>query len=116
MSTENECIFCKIANKQIETELVAEGETWVAFKDLHPQAPVHLLMIPKKHIGSLDALKPEDAQVIAQMMLAVPELARQYELENGYRLVANTGKDGAQTVFHLHFHILGKRHMGWPPG
>ena len=109
-------IFCKIANHVIESNYAYEDELISAFYDLEPQAPVHVLIVPKKHIASLDEAKEEDAQVLAHILLKIKEIAAKEGLENGYRVVVNTGEDGGQSVHHLHFHLLGKRPMGWPPG
>lgn len=111
-----DCIFCAIANKEIPSNVVYEDDKILCFKDLEPQAPVHVLIIPKKHIASLDDVKDEDAELMAHIMLKVKEIAKILELDNGYRLVNNCGEDGFQTVKHLHFHLLGKRKMTWPPG
>ncbi len=112
----SDCIFCKIANGEISSNKVYEDDRIVVFKDLNPQAPVHVLMIPKKHIESLDAATEEDAALFSHMMLKIKDIAKSLNLANGYRVVINTGDDGAQTVKHLHIHILGKRSMLWPPG
>lgn len=112
----SDCIFCKIANKEIPATIVYEDELMLAFKDLEPQAPVHVLIIPKKHIESMDDIKNEDKALLGHMMYKVNEIASSLGLENGYRLVANCGEDGFQTVMHLHLHLLGKRKMTWPPG
>ena len=112
----SDCIFCKIADGQIPSDKVYEDEKILAFKDLSPQAPVHVLIIPKRHIHSLAHAKEEDAQLLGYIMLKVKEIAESLELENGYRVVINTGGDGGQTVQHLHVHLLGKRQMIWPPG
>lgn len=111
-----DCIFCMIANKDIPSKVAYEDDKILAFYDLEPQAPVHVLMIPKKHISSLDDLQEGDAELIGHLMLKVKDLAKELGLENGYRLVNNCGEDGMQTVQHLHFHLLGKRKMTWPPG
>jgi histidine triad (HIT) family protein len=105
-----------IANKDIPSKIAYEDEKIIVFHDLEPQAPVHVLIIPKKHISSLDDLKDEDGSLIGYLMLKVKDIARELGLENGYRLVNNCGEDGLQTVQHLHFHLLGKRKMSWPPG
>ena len=112
------CIFCKIAHKEIPTNFVYEDETVVAFKDLEPQAPVHVLVIPKKHIESLLAVTAEDQQLVAHITCEViPRLARELGIAaKGFRVVANTGDEGGQSVKHLHFHLLGGRSMQWPPG
>ncbi len=113
-----DCIFCKIANKEIPSSIVYEDEQVVAFKDLEPQAPVHVLVIPKKHIESILALTAEDAELVAHVFTEVlPKLARDLGVaEKGFRVVANTGEEGGQSVKHLHFHLLGGRSMQWPPG
>lgn len=111
-----DCIFCMLANGQIPTDMVYQDEQIAVFRDADPQAPVHMLMVPKIHIASLDDLKDEHADLIAHMMLTIKKVAAQEGLENGYRTVINTGEDGQQTVKHLHIHILGKRSMQWPPG
>ncbi len=112
----SDCIFCKIANKEIPSEAVYEDDKIYSFYDLQPQAPVHVLIIPKKHLDSLDDTQPHDAALLAHLLLKVKDIAKDLGLENGYRLVANTGEDGMQSVKHLHFHLLGKRKMIWPPG
>lgn len=113
-----DCIFCKIARKEIPSNLVYEDETVVAFKDLEPQAPVHVLVIPKKHIESLLALTDEDKALVGHILAdVVPQLARELGVaEKGFRVIANTGEEGGQSVKHLHFHLLGGRSMQWPPG
>ena len=111
-----DCIFCMIANKDIPSKVVYEDDRIIVFHDLEPQSPVHVLMIPKKHISSLDDLQTEDAELLGHLMLKVKDIAKELGLENGYRLVNNCGEDGMQTVKHLHFHLLGKRKMIWPPG
>lgn len=113
-----DCIFCKIAHKEIPSQLVYEDEQVVAFKDLEPQAPVHVLVIPKKHIASILELNAEDRDLTAHIMQEViPELAKKLGIaEKGFRIVTNTGAEGGQSVKHLHFHLLGGRSMQWPPG
>ena len=112
-----DCIFCKIAAKEIPATVIYEDELAVAFKDLEPQAPFHALVIPKKHIESVGALTAEDKDVIGHIMCdVIPAIAKENKLDNGFRVVANTGEDGGQTVKHLHFHVLGGRSMQWPPG
>jgi len=114
----SDCIFCKIAGKEIPSDLVYEDEQVVAFRDRSPQAPVHVLVIPKKHVGSLLELKAEDKELAGHILTeVVPAIARKLEVaEDGFRLVVNTGENGNQTVKHLHFHLLGGRMMQWPPG
>ena len=111
-----DCIFCMLANHEIPTNVVYEDDEMFCFHDAEPQAPVHVLLIPKKHIESIDDIKPEDAPLIGRMMLKIQDIAKDLGLENGYRVVSNNGEDAFQTVKHLHFHILGKRKMSWPPG
>jgi histidine triad (HIT) family protein len=112
----SDCIFCKIADGEIPAKIVYEDERILCFHDLEPQAPVHVLLIPKKHLESLDAATGDDAALLGHLLLRVKEIAARLALENGYRLVNNCGEDGMQTVKHLHFHLLGKRRLLWPPG
>lgn len=112
----SDCIFCMIANKEIPSNIAYEDDKIMVFHDLEPQAPVHVLMISKKHIPSLDDVTIDDQELLGYMLLKVKDIADQLGLENGYRLVNNCGADALQTVRHLHFHLLGKRKMGWPPG
>lgn len=107
------CLFCKIATKKIPATLVWEDEKTVAFRDINPVAPVHILLVPKVHMENI--LELDDAQAQA-MHAALRAIAAQEKLEKGFRVVANTGELGGQTVYHLHWHILSGRHMGWPPG
>lgn len=111
-----DCIFCKLANGDIPTEMVYEDDLIAVFKDAAPQAPVHVLMVPKIHVASLDDLREEHSELLAHMMIKIKDVAGELGLENGYRAVINCGEDGQQTVKHLHIHILGKRNMKWPPG
>lgn len=111
-----DCIFCMIANKEIPSNVVYEDDKIIVFHDLEPQAPVHVLIIPKKHIASLDDVQPEDGELLAHILGKVKDIAALTGMDNGYRLVNNCGEDGMQTVKHLHFHLLGKRSMKWPPG
>ena len=111
-----DCIFCKIANRELGTELVYESDDVVAFPDIHPQAPVHILIIPKKHLANIGEIGPGDEGLLDQIGAAVKELAAKYQLDDGYRLVTNCGPAGGQTVPHLHFHLLGGRELSWPPG
>lgn len=112
----NDCIFCKIAEKEIPSESVYEDDIVYAFNDLNPQAPVHVLIVTKKHIASLDEVEFDDIEALGWLISKVKEIAASMGLENGYRLVSNCGEDGMQSVQHLHFHLLGKRKMLWPPG
>ena len=110
------CIFCMIANKEIESKIVYEDDKIMVFHDAGPCAPVHVLMIPKKHIASTDDLTDEDQELMGYMMCKINDIAKAMELDNGYRVVLNCGEDGQQTVKHLHIHIIGKRKLTWPPG
>lgn len=111
-----DCIFCKIANGEIPSTKVYEDETVVAFKDLSPQAPIHVLIIPKQHISSAAEITAENSAVVAHIFEVAAILGKQFGLENGYRIVNNCGQDGGQTVSHLHFHFMGGRQFGWPAG
>jgi histidine triad (HIT) family protein len=111
-----DCLFCKIATGAIPAKHLYENDDVLAFPDINPQAPVHVLLIPKKHLASHAHATPEDTAMLGQLFAAAGEVARQLGLSNGYRLVINTGPDGGQTVDHLHVHLLGGRHMTWPPG
>ena len=111
-----ECLFCKIANGTIPVKRLAETDDALAFPDINPQAPVHILVIPKKHIASHAHALPEDAALLGRLLAFAGDLAREQKLDDGYRLVINTGADGGQTVEHLHVHLLGGRQMTWPPG
>ena len=112
----SETIFSKIIRKEIPADIVYEDDLVVAFRDVQPQAPVHILVIPKKPIESIDQATPEDAALLGHLLLTIKRVATQEGLEKGYRVVINTGEDGGQTVFHLHLHLLGRRSMTWPPG
>lgn len=110
-------IFKKILNKEIPATLVHEDDLCLAFRDVQPQAPTHILIIPKKEIASMAELTPSDKEVMGHMIITASEIAQKEGLaKNGYRLVINTNSDGGQSVYHLHMHILGGRPMGWPPG
>ena len=113
-----DCIFCRIAAKEIPAAAVYEDDAVIAFKDLEPQAPVHVLIIPKKHLASVLDFAEEDRALAAHILTTVlPQIARELGIaDGGFRLVTNTGADGGQTVGHLHFHLLGGRSLAWPPG
>ena len=112
----SDCIFCKIAEKEIPATIVYEDDKFIAFKDLDPQASVHILLIPKRHIESVNTLSPEDEDVVGHILGKAKIIAKEEGIDNGYRVVSNVGEDGQQSVKHLHFHLLGKRKMTWPPG
>lgn len=105
------CIFCKIIAGEIPSTKVYEDETVFAFRDINPQAPVHILVVPKTHIGSVAEINGENSGVVAHIFEVIAEIARQEGLANGYRVVSNCGADGRQSVQHLHFHILGGREL-----
>jgi histidine triad (HIT) family protein len=114
---QNDCIFCKIAAKEIPAKVIYEDENIFAFPDINPMAPVHILVIPKRHFSSLLAVKPEDMPIITKVMAALPIIANLAGIaDDGFRIVINTGLNGGQTVNHLHWHLLGGRSMNWPPG
>jgi histidine triad (HIT) family protein len=112
----SETIFSKIIRKEIPADIVYEDELVLAFRDVNPQAPVHILVIPKQPIESLATVNTSDQDVLGHILLTIQRVANQERLENGYRVVTNVGSEGGQTVFHLHFHLLGKRSFSWPPG
>ncbi|AOX02141.1 histidine triad nucleotide-binding protein [Moorena producens PAL-8-15-08-1] len=112
----SETIFSKIIRREIPADIVYEDDLALAFKDINPQAPVHILVIPKKPIPQLAAAESEDEALMGHLLLTAKQVAEQVGLTNGYRLVINNGADGGQTVDHLHLHILGQRQMKWPPG
>lgn len=117
MSAQEDTIFGKIIRKEIPADIVYETETVLAFRDISPIAPKHIILIPKKLIKSLSTASGEDAGLLGELLIAAAEIARQQGLDqSGYRVVTNVGKDGGQSVFHLHFHIIGGRHLEWPPG
>jgi histidine triad (HIT) family protein len=109
-------LFEKIAAREIPATIVYEDDLVFAVRDINPQAPKHVLMVPKKPIPRLDEAKPEDHQILGHLLLKAAEVAKQLGLKNGYRLVINNGEDGGESVPHLHIHILGGRHLAWPPG
>ncbi|MGX8794660.1 histidine triad nucleotide-binding protein [Fusibacter sp. JL298sf-3] len=112
-----DCLFCKIVNGEIPSKIVYENDILLAFEDIDPKAPHHVLLIPKKHIGSLNEADASDLALLGRMQLAVREVAECLGVDaSGYRLVTNVGEDGGQTVGHLHYHLLGGRSLQWPPG
>ena len=115
--TEANCVFCKIARKEISSRIIFEDDKIMAFEDNNPQGPVHLLIIPKQHIEKTSDLTQANALLIGELVLTAKRLAHQQGIEeSGYRIVLNCGKDAGQEVFHLHMHLLGGRLLGWPPG
>ena len=106
-----DCLFCKIIKGEIPSTKVYEDETCYAFRDINPQAPTHVLVVPKTHIASVDAICAECADTVAHIFTVIPEIARAEGLTNGYRVISNVGEDGCQSVKHLHFHIIGGRKL-----
>jgi len=112
-----DCLFCKIIDKEIPSEILYEDDSVIAFKDVNPQAPIHILVIPKEHIESARDIDKDNCHVIGHIFAVIRDLAKELGLdEDGYRVVNNCGKHGGQTVSHIHFHILGGRQLSWPPG
>lgn len=117
MSQGSDCLFCRIVSRELPSEIVYQDEDVTAFKDIQPAAPVHILVVPNTHIASLAEAREEHAGLLGRLLVAFARVAEAEGLaEAGYRLVANTGKDAGQVVPHLHFHLLGGRSLGWPPG
>ncbi|MCG3777877.1 MAG: Purine nucleoside phosphoramidase [Nitrospira sp.] len=113
----SDCLFCNIVARTIPTPLVYEDDLVVAFDDINPQAPIHTLVIPKAHVASMAELHNSDAELPGRLMLVGSKIAKLKEIaDSGYRVVVNTGSHGGQSVFHLHLHVLGGRHLAWPPG
>ena len=111
-----DCLFCKIIAGDIPCAKVFEDDTLLAFKDIEPQAPFHILIIPKQHIASAAAINEQNSGVVAHIFEVAATIAKEHGLEGGYRLVTNSGADAGQTVEHLHFHMLAGRSLAWPPG
>lgn len=112
----SDCLFCNIVAGKIPCKKVYEDGQVLAFHDIDPKAPTHVLIIPKKHIAGLKEAQAEDAELIGQCQLAAATIAREQKIEDGYRTVFNVGRGAGQTVFHLHLHLLGGRKLSWPPG
>lgn len=113
----SDCIFCKIIKKEIPAKIIYEDDKVIAFEDINPQAPVHLLIVPRKHIPTLLDLTPEDNQLIGHILLTANNLAKNKGISvSGFRTVFNCNKDAGQAVYHIHLHIFGGRRMAWPPG
>jgi histidine triad (HIT) family protein len=112
-----DCLFCRIIRKEIPSKIVFENEKVLAFRDIDPKAPVHILVVPKKHISGLDSSTADDARLLGEMLVAAKDIAKKEKLdESGYRVVINNGKDAGQAVAHIHYHLLGGRKFQWPPG
>ena len=112
----SDCLFCKIVAGEIPARKAYEDDDLIAFHDITPQAPVHVLIIPRRHIASLDEASEEDGALLGRTLLVARDLARELGVEGRYRVVNNCGASAGQSVFHVHFHLLGGRPMGWPPG
>ena len=112
-----DCLFCKIRDGEIPSETVYENDDILAFKDVNPHSPKHILIVPRKHIATINDMEGEDAKIMGEMMLAAQEIAKTEGVaESGFRLVINTNDDAGQTVHHIHMHLMGGRNMAWPPG
>lgn len=111
-----DCLFCRIASGELESEVVADSENVMAFRDINPAAPTHVLVVPKRHVASVKEVGPADAELLAEMFEVMNRIAEQQRVEGGFRIVTNVGSDAGQSVQHLHFHLIGGRPMGWPPG
>ncbi len=113
----SDCLFCRMVAGEISADVVYEDDDVLAFRDINPQAPTHVLVVPKEHIGTINELNSSDAQIMGQLFLAAKKVAEQEGIaEVGYRTVMNCNEDAGQTVFHIHLHVLGGRRMTWPPG
>lgn len=111
------CLFCKIVNREIPADVLYESESVLAFRDIFPKAPTHVLVIPKVHYPDMTHIPTEDSRIMSDIVEAIQQIVKDLQLQqNGFRVVANTGEHGGQTVFHLHFHLLAGRSFGWPPG
>lgn len=110
------CLFCKIANKELDSDIVHETDHTLAFKDINPGAPTHILVIPKKHVVSVQEIDTSDKDLLAELFDSIQKVASEAGVDQGYRLVANIGGEAGQTVDHLHFHVIGGRSLSWPPG
>lgn len=111
------CLFCRIVNREIPAAIVYEDDEILAFNDINPQAPTHVLIVPKRHIETLNALEPGDERIVGALVRRAAALASERGIaQSGYRTVINTNRDAGQTVFHIHLHLLGGRAMDWPPG
>jgi histidine triad (HIT) family protein len=111
-----ECLFCRIASKELDSEMVYESEDVVAFKDINPGAPVHVLVVPRLHISSAHELGSKHGALLGEVFETIAQLARDNGIEDGHRIVTNVGADAGQSVHHIHFHLLGGRRLSWPPG
>lgn len=112
-----DCLFCRLIKGEVKSKAIYEDDEIFAFEDINPQAPIHFLIIPKKHIAGITQLREEDGELVGKIHLVARRMAKKYSLsENGFRVVINSGPDAGETVKHLHFHLLGGRKFNWPPG
>lgn len=111
-----DCLFCKIAAGEVSSKKAYEDDKVLAFYDIDPQAPVHILVIPKEHIQSVSQITPENQEIVGHIFTVIAKLVQELNLKDGYRVVSNVGEQGGQSVPHLHFHLLGGRNLAWPPG
>jgi histidine triad (HIT) family protein len=117
MAANDRCLFCRIISGEIPAKKIFEDDVAIAFNDINPQAPTHVLVIPRTHISSLDDLDETESNIIGMTIVRATQIARNLQINSdGYRLVVNHGEAAGQTVFHIHFHLLGGRNLGWPPG
>ena len=115
--SEQDCLFCKVLNGDIPADIVYESDSAIAFRDINPQAPTHVLVIPRKHVATINDLGEEDQEIVGSLYLAAKDIARAEGLsDEGYRVVMNCNEGAGQSVFHIHLHVLGGRALGWPPG
>ncbi len=112
-----DCLFCKLVARDIPADIVFEDDDVIAFRDIAPQAPTHILIIPKRHISTLNDLSEEDCALVGRLQFTAQKIAKEIGIaDDGYRVVMNCNEDGGQTVYHIHMHLLGGREMSWPPG
>lgn len=112
-----DCLFCRIASGEIDARMIEEGDDWIAFHDVNPQAPVHVLIVPREHVATINEIDEGHEALVGGMVRAAAKIAAAHSIaEDGYRLVFNTNPGAGQSVFHIHLHLLGGRRMGWPPG
>lgn len=116
MSTASDCLFCKISSGAIPADIIVENDVALAFRDIYPKAPTHVLVIPKSHFSDVDELTASDPNLAGELLALASEVARLEGLGSGYRIVTNIGEDAGQSVAHVHFHVLGGRSLSWPPG
>ena len=112
----SDCLFCEIVNQELDADVVFETENTVAFKDINPAAPVHVLVIPKRHVASSHELGTNEGPLLAELFDCIAKVARQTDVDGGYRVVTNIGAAAGQSVNHVHFHVIGGRSLSWPPG